>query len=163
MSIGDIATERRRKGENQKRKARGMEPVPPKQLMAPPEFCNPAAFPDDTVPILRRRKLSKRQFSQFVENFPMFLAGYCSADVAIMLQTLIRLGDIEAIKVFLSTIGLTKSSPQMITNIQNNHVVNASVDRAGDRTIDTLVRQLDERDRKMQNAITVQAVKQITQ
>jgi len=138
-----------------------MEPTPPRAPAELPEFQNPSSFPEHAPPILHRRKLSKRQFARFTEQLPMFMAGNLSSDFMITLQALIRLGDIEAMKMFLSTIGLSKSTPQTVVNLQQNNNMIGAGSGANERTIDTLVRQLDERDRKVHSAITVEPVKLI--
>ena len=154
-TVQDIEKERKRKGENKKREIFGMPPVPPQKTDEIPSFSNPALFPEHAHPVLHRRKLTKRQFSRHSEQLSLFLAANHSADAVIMLQTLIRLGDMEALKLFFKLVGLDKSAPQTVVNLQqNNNLI--SQGGASERTIDTLVRQLDERDRKS-TAITVQA------
>jgi hypothetical protein len=108
----------------------------------------PIMMPVDAPDILKKRKLTRKQFSKFTENIPLFMAGYMSGDVMTILQALIRLGDIEAIKLYFRMIGLEKNSPQNVINLhQNNNTMN--INSGGpDRQIDTLVRQLDDRDRK---------------
>lgn len=141
------AQEEKRKSSNKKKIAAGMEPAPP---AARPEFMpsmmEPAFFPEDAPPILRKRRLTKRQFGKFTEQLPLYMAANMSADVVAILQALVRLGDIEAIKIVMSTIGLSKAVPQTVVNLQQNNTLNQV--NSGDRTFDTLVRQLDDRDRK---------------
>lgn len=127
-------------------------------LNATPQFLTPGEFPEHAHPVLRRNRLTKRQFSKHGEQLSMFLAANGSADAARMLQLLVRLGDLDALKLFFKVIGLDKSAPQTVVNLQqDNRSINVSEGAHEKRAIDSLVRQLDDRDRKQIAAPVIEA------
>jgi hypothetical protein len=125
-----------------KRKKKGDDPPPPPP---PPTWQVPSEFPADASATLRKGRISKKQFSRYIEQLTLFMLTHFSADYAISLQDSIRRGDKAGMEMFAKMMGLVKNEAGVVVNMQNNLAVTAGADARG---IDALVRQLDERDRR---------------
>jgi len=113
----------------------------------PPQFPERAQFPAHAPKMLQRTKLSKRQHSRWAEQFVLFVAAQCGPDAAIALQEMLRRGSGEGLKIFLEVMGLKKNEAGVVLNLQQNYL-NGGYANTGDRDINDLIRQLDERDRQ---------------
>jgi hypothetical protein len=138
MSVIDITVPVKKK-----RKTKNSGDQPP----GPPKWEEPSKFPDHAASILKKNRISKRQFGKYVEQLSLFLLSNCSADFAITVQRMIRNGDKTGMDMFAKAIGLVKNESGVVVNLQNNLAVDA---RTTDKSFDSLVRLLDDRDRKAQ-------------
>jgi hypothetical protein len=142
MDVVDIDKAKKKRAPRRK-KAEGGEEVPSWKV--------PSRFPEDAAGILQKQKISRKQFSRYIEQLSLYILTNFSADFAISLQRMIRKGDKVGMEMFGRTMGLLKNDSAVTVNLQNNLQVNQG---ATDRSFDSLVRMLDERERN-ENAITV--------
>lgn len=122
-----------------KRSGSGTPPEPP----AVPSWQTPTAFPEYAAPILRKPRIRRSQFSKFGQDLALFIASNLSADAAIALQSLIRTGDKDAIKLWAQAVGLVKNDSGVTINLQQNNQNNITT---ANREVDSIVRMLDARD-----------------
>lgn len=136
MSVVDITTPVKKK---RKSKSSGEPPY------VPPKWEEPSKFPDHAASILKKNRISKRQFGKYVEQLSLFLLSNCSMDFAIAVQNSIRRGDKIGMDMFAKAIGLVKNESGVVVNLQNNLAVTQG---SNDKSFDSLVRLLDDRERK---------------
>lgn len=128
-----------------RRKKKGDPPDPPP---GPPTWLDPAVFPQHAAALLHKNKISKRQFGRAAEQLTLFLLANCSAEFAITLQRQIRSGNKDGMAMFAKMVGLIKNDAGVVVNLNNNSLsLNGDVGPS-ERSIDGLVRTLDERDRR---------------
>lgn len=125
-----------------KRRKKSGDPPPPPPT---PTWQTPSDFPVDAAAILRKGRISKRQYTKYIEQLSLFMLTHCSADYVIALQDAIRRGDKGGMDMFAKVIGLVKNDAGITVNLQNNLAIQGGNDTKG---FDSLVRQLDARDRK---------------
>lgn len=118
---------------------------PPEGPPPPPTWQPPVGFPGHAAAILKKNRISKKQFTRVAEQIALFLMANASADFAIAVQGGLRKGNTRVMEMFAKMAGLIKNDSGVTVNLnQNNLNVQAGQER---REIDQLVRMLDERDR----------------
>jgi hypothetical protein len=102
-------------------------------------------FPPDAAAILSRANITKKQFARYTEALMLFMLRNFSGDFVISLQAAIRKGDKAAMTMFSQMMGLVKSDSPLVVNLNNSLSIGAPV---SDRSFDSVVRNLDDRDRR---------------
>lgn len=122
-----------------------------------PELQKPASFPDEAAAILKRNKISRKQFSRYAEQLTLFILTNFSADFACALQKGLRGGSTKHMEIFAKLTGMMKNESGVVVNLNQNLSITQN---NGDRQFDSIVRMLDERDRnaRLDPVITVAAI-----
>lgn len=134
------------------------KPKPKAKRPKTPQWLQPAEFPEDAASILKRNRISRKKFNRYAENLALFLLANGSADFAISMQAGIRSGNFKTMEMFAKMAGLIKNDSGVVVNLNQNLSLTQNLNN--DRHFDSIVRQLDERDRKsrMEPVITVAAI-----
>lgn len=122
------------------------------------EFETPPTFPEDASAILKRNRISRKKFNRFTEELALFLIKNGSADFAISMQQGLRGGHFKTMEMFAKMAGLVKNDAATVINLNQNLALTQNIGQ--ERRFDSIVRQLDERDRKsrLEPVITVEAI-----
>ena len=125
-----------------------------------PKWHNPAEFPVDAAAILKKSRISKRQFSRYAEQVLLFLVTHGSADYAKSLLSQVRYGDKDGMRTFSQILGLVKNESAVTVNLHQNNQLNIESPQEA-RDFDSIIRALDQRDRQ-EGSIETTAVPLLT-
>lgn len=87
----------------------------------------------------------------------LYLVTHLTPDLLMSLQRGIRMGSFKEMELFAKMTGMLKSEAAVVVNLQNNLAI--SQNNENTREIDSLVRMLDERDRR-QGSIDIEPAPQ---